>query len=377
MNRLSIVRLFLTISPLVLCIHLRQTDALAGASHPRNNNNGAAGTTMKDEQIVLPNGVKAQVISSVPVDTGSSSPSKKPPIVFLHGSFHGAWCWQEQYIPFFAKKGYPCVAFSWKGTGGTPAEEGVKKVKIVEDHCADFQALLDSLPSILGKDHYNEKLLPVVVSHSMGGIIVMKYLDETASGSIGTDGKKKPNEIFSGIASMCSVPPSGNGRTTIRYLRRSLIDTYKITVGFVLKKVITDNGICRDCFFGGEKKVSEDGFTIIDDFGVPDEDLARYQGYMERDSKATLDVSDLAKQAPSKTASAGGRAPFVADLPPCLVVGATDDFIVDEVANTETADYYGVDQPVYVDSPHDIMMGRKWQNGANALHEWLEETFAS
>jgi pimeloyl-ACP methyl ester carboxylesterase len=279
----------------------RPTNAFSSTSPSQNNHDVA---TTKDEQIVLPNGVKAQVISSFPPNYSyhSSSPlQNKPPILFLHGSFHGAWCWQEHYLPYFVEKGYPCVAFSWRGTGGTPAGEGVTKVKIVQDHCDDFHALLETLPSILGKsesddninvnvkkNHNENRLLPIVVSHSMGGIIVMKYLDELYSKQPTT----KPNQVFSGIVSMCSVPPSGNSKTTMRYLRRSLLDTYKITVGFVLKKVISDDTICRECFFGG----------TMDDFGVSDEDLARYQRYMERDSIATLDVGDLGKRAPSKTA---------------------------------------------------------------------------
>ena len=46
--------------------------------------------------------------------------------------------------------------------------------------------------------------------------------------------------------------------------------------------------------------------------------------------------------------------PFASDLPQCLVVGATDDFIVDEVSTMETAAYYAVN-PVYIDSSHDVM----------------------
>jgi len=370
MGHLGRFRFFLfSIAFLLLC-SLRQTRALAGPAH---NGRNAGAVTIKDEQIILPNGINAKVVLSVPPDYEVSR--GKPPILFLHGSFHGAWCWQEHYLSYFVEKGHPCVAFNWRGTGGNPAAEGVTKVKIVEDHCSDFQALLDALPSILGGDENNDDddpLLPIVVSHSMGGIIVMKYLDELFAKQ---RSRKQPNDVFSGIVSMCSVPPSGNSKTTMRYLRRSLVDTYKITVGFVLRKVITNDAICRDCFFGGAKQVSEENSTI-DDFGVSDEDLKRYQGYFERDSRAILDVSDLAKRAPSKTADEDGRAPFLADLPPCLVIGATDDFIVDEVANAETAVYYGVDQPVYVKSPHDIMVGRNWRNGADTLNAWIEETFA-
>ena len=177
------------------------------------------------------------------------------------------------------------------------------------------------------------------------------------------------------MASMCSVAPSGNGKSTMRVMWRSLKDAYRITVGFVAKRVNTDASICRQCFFGGEPKLLEDG--TLDDMGVSDEELARYQSYFERDSKAVLDVMDLSKVLPSKEVDKEGRAPFAQELPPCLVVGASDDFIVDNVAVMETTKYYGLDEPVYVDSPHDVMMTRKWRNGADALKAWIEQDVLS
>ena len=336
--------------------------AASSSSSLFDKSNSSPTTTIKDEQIILPTtNIKAQVISCVP-----TKKTNKPPIIFLHGSFHGAWCWEEKYIPYFVKEGYPCVAYSWRGTGGTPAGEGVTKVKIL-DHVQDLQGLLDSLPSILGNHYDDKQQKPILVTHSMGGINVMKYLDELHQ----TGSDNKPMDVFSGIVSMCSVPPSGNGKSTVRVLRRSLKDAYRITVGFVLKKVNTDPSICRQCFFGGEPKQIDD--STVDDLGVSDEDLARYQSYFARDSVATLDVSDLSRRLPSKHVDKDGRAPFVNDLPPCLVVGATDDFIVDQVANEETAKYYGLQQPVYVDSPHDVMLTRKWENGAKVLKAWIEE----
>eukprot|EP00536_Pseudo-nitzschia_multiseries_P010435 jgi/Psemu1/25962/gm1.25962_g len=145
------------------------TNALVGPSQPRNNHGSVP---MNDEQILLPNGVRAQVLFSLPPD-GATTTTTKPPILFLHGSFHGAWCWQERYMPYFAERGHPCVAFSWRGTGGNPAGEGVTKVRVVEDHCSDLKALLECLPSILGSKDGDDpdRLRPIVVSHSMGGVV--------------------------------------------------------------------------------------------------------------------------------------------------------------------------------------------------------------
>jgi hypothetical protein len=84
-------------------------------------------------------------------------------------------------------------------------------------------------------------------------------------------------------------------------------------------------------------------------------------------------VMDLSRRLPSKLVDTEGRAPFAEDLPPCLVVGASDDFIVDQIGNEETSRYYGVDKTVYVDSPHDVMLTTNWQNGADVLLDWIEK----
>lgn len=51
------------------------------------------------------------------------------------------------------------------------------------------------------------------------------------------------------MALLCSVPPSGNGKMTMRFLFRSLKDSWKITAGLAMKKVIQDDELCRELFF--------------------------------------------------------------------------------------------------------------------------------
>jgi hypothetical protein len=190
----------------------------------------------------------------------------------------------------------------------------------------------------------------------------MKYLEEC---------KQKPSDVCSGLVTMCSVPPSGNGKMTMRFLQRSLVDSWKITAGFAMKKSITDPLLCRQLFFGGAPRVRDDG--TIDDYGVSDTDITRYQGFFARDTVATIDLLDLAKKLPSRKVDERGRAPFVFDLPPVLVIGAKDDFIVDLEGSMETSSYYGLQEPYIVDSYHDVMLGRKWQNCAEKIHNWVQE----
>lgn len=307
-----------------------------------------------ERRVNLSSGADMQILSMLPQKHDKS----KPTIVFLHGSFHAAWCWTEKFFPYFVSRGHPVVAPSWRGTGGTYAGAGVKKVSI-DDHAADLVCLINVLPDIVGFEASTELQRPILVAHSFGGLAVMKALEEDP----------KFASKLGGIVMLCSVPPSGNGRMTMRYLRRSLIDSYKITAGFAMKRCLKNEDLCRQLFFGGKKQILADG--SVQDFGISDEDVRRYQEYFARDSVATIDLLDLSKKLPAAK-TIDGRAAFVGVLPPCLVVGAKDDFVVDREAVDETAKYFGVDRPLIVDSPHDVMLGGKWENAAKVLASWLE-----
>jgi hypothetical protein len=124
-------------------------------------------------------------------------------------------------------------------------------------------------------------------------------------------------------------------------------------------------------FFGGEKKVQEDG-SVLEDFGISDEDLHRYQSYFKRDTEAMINMPDLMKKLPSNSA-VDGKAPHLSKFPPCLVIGGIRDFIVDQEANDETAIYFGLDSPTMIDSPHDVMLGSNWRLAADVIHEFVQE----
>jgi hypothetical protein len=123
--------------------------------------------------------------------------------------------------------------------------------------------------------------------------------------------------------------------------------------------------------FGGKPKLRGDG--TLDDFGVSDDDVARYQEFFARDSQASFDTADLARNLPSHKVDGKGQAHFVADLPRVLVIGAKYDFLVDYEANVETAKYFGLDEPVLIDSAHDVMLGEGWKICAETIHNWVLE----
>jgi hypothetical protein len=40
------------------------------------------------------------------IDKGSSGEADATPLLFVHGAAHGAWCWDEHFLDFFADKAY-------------------------------------------------------------------------------------------------------------------------------------------------------------------------------------------------------------------------------------------------------------------------------
>jgi pimeloyl-ACP methyl ester carboxylesterase len=87
-------------------------------------------------------------------------------ILFVHGMFMNKECWNE-WKSYFESKGYNCLAPSWPGHEGIPAELRTKhpsaeleKLTLVEV-LAQFETLIKGLDSA-----------PVLIGHSMGGLAV-------------------------------------------------------------------------------------------------------------------------------------------------------------------------------------------------------------
>ena len=55
-----------------------------------------------------------ELIKSEPV-----SAAHPTPILFVHGMWHGAWCWAEHFLPYFAQHGYDSYALSLRGHGAS------------------------------------------------------------------------------------------------------------------------------------------------------------------------------------------------------------------------------------------------------------------
>jgi pimeloyl-ACP methyl ester carboxylesterase len=66
------------------------------------------------------------------IEKGPCRESDKPPVLFVHGAWHGAWCWDEHFLDFFAEKGYRSLAVSLRGHGKSTAPKHIRFCSIAD-----------------------------------------------------------------------------------------------------------------------------------------------------------------------------------------------------------------------------------------------------
>ncbi len=98
---------------------------------------------------------------------------KKPPLLFIHGSYCGAWVWTRFFLPAFAEAGWSGAAISLRGHGKSEGLESIDAFGI-----ADFLEDIDAGAKLFERP-------PVLIGHSLGGYLAQKYaLDKPVSGLV-------------------------------------------------------------------------------------------------------------------------------------------------------------------------------------------------
>ncbi len=98
----------------------------------------------------------------------SGDGSISTPLLFVHGAWHGAWCWGP-FLDYFSKHGYNSYALSLRGHGKSPNRKSLKTTRI-DDYVEDVRQVVKTITTESGSR-------PALIGHSMGGLIVQKYLE--------------------------------------------------------------------------------------------------------------------------------------------------------------------------------------------------------
>lgn len=244
---------------------------------------------------------------------------KNTPLLFIHGAWHGAWCWDEYFLPYFAERGYTVYAPSLRGHGQS---DGKKRLRwsSAKDYLADVAETAAKLSQP-----------PVIIGHSMGGYVVQKYLESVT---------------LPGAILLASVPPQGVLGITLRILRYFPEKFVKLNLKLSLYPLVETAALAQHQLFSKN---------------MPQEQVNRYfQQLGDESYRAFLDMLLLNLPKPKRVNT------------PMLVLGGRDDniFTVDEVKATARA--YST-QPHFFPMAHDMMLEAGWQQVAEKMLAWLEE----
>jgi pimeloyl-ACP methyl ester carboxylesterase len=247
------------------------------------------------------------------IDKGRCSPLHPVPLLFVHGAWHGAWCWDEHFLDFFCNRGFHAVALNLRGHGASPSAKPLYACSIA-DYVDDVRSVADSLPS-----------RPVVIGHSMGGFVVQKYLESRAA----------PAAVL-----VASAPAAGTRGSVLRTIRRHPWLSVKAAATATLSPVLV-----REMLFSPE---------------TPTARVAHYVGRIQQESARALFL-DLLLDLPSPGSVST----------PMLVLGAELDgsFTRGEVRATARA--YNTEAEFFPDMGHDMMLETGWAAVAQRIHTWL------
>jgi len=244
---------------------------------------------------------------------------KPTPLIFVHGAWHGAWCWDEHFLPYFAEHGYAAHAVSLRGHGKSEVDKSLRLVRI-RDYVDDVASVTEGLDTP-----------PVLIGHSMGGLVVQMYLeDHNAAGGV----------------LLASDPVRGVLGTTLRTARRHPLPFLKANLTWNLYPIVGTPDLARDAFFTE---------------GMPDDMVAAYHRRLQAESY--LGYLDMMFRLPK---------PDKVEAP-MLVMGAEEDAIFTPAEIAATAAAYGTEPVMFADMGHDMMLELGWRNVADSILAWLQE----
>jgi pimeloyl-ACP methyl ester carboxylesterase len=266
--------------------------------------------------------MKIEVISRRP-----RRPSKYPPILFVHGAYGGAWVWEQHFLPFFADHGYEVHAISLRGHGESGGFEQLAFARL-GDYVADLEQVAVAMPKP-----------PVLVGHSMGGMVVQKYMHRHPT----------PAAVL-----MASVPPHGLIGTFygIAFTNPRLF--YELSMIQTFGPWMADTASVRRALFSKD---------------CPDHVIDAILPRLQAESQMViLDLVglDLPPSMPSPELEAK-----------VLVLGAEADAFVFRGGLEATAKTYGTEAEIFPNMAHAMMLEPGWQPVAERICAWLEETLGA
>jgi pimeloyl-ACP methyl ester carboxylesterase len=251
------------------------------------------------------------------IDKGHCTAEHPSPLLFVHGAWHGAWCWDEHFLDFFADRGYRAVAVNLPAHGGRTRTKPLHRHSF-DDYIHAIASAAEHLPSP-----------PILVGHSMGGFLLQKYLESRHS----------PAAVL-----VASMPPQGPIPFLKRWRRQHPARFAQAMLTRNTLHLLDTPQLVRNKFFSPS---------------TPEADVRRCTELLQNESTGTSWGMIHARPKPERV------------LAPVLVLGAELDgcFPVTEVHDTARA--YGTEAVMFPNMGHDMMLEPGWRDVASLIDGWL------
>jgi pimeloyl-ACP methyl ester carboxylesterase len=262
--------------------------------------------------------VSAEVRMLEIIDKGATTAAHPTPLLFVHGGYHAAWCWDDHFLDHFADRGFRAVAVSFRAHGASGTDKPLPKLSIA-DYVDDVREAAERLGGA-----------PVLVAHSMGGWTVQHYLERYDA----------PAAVL-----MASIPPQGILRCALRTWVRHPVLSMRANI----------SGRNYELFTRRPREALHSRGTPQ---AVVDATAARCG--LESMRAAFVDAS-FRRPRPTMVTT------------PMLVLGGTDDGTITVAEVRATAAAYGTDAVFFPQTGHNMMLEPAWRDVAERIEGWLGE----
>lgn len=242
------------------------------------------------------------------------------PILFIHGAWHAAWCW-ENFLPYFTEHGYHAYALSLRGHGNSEGHQKIRWWSAARDYVADVAQIVQKLDSS-----------PIIIGHSMGGYVIQKYLEN--------------NNLPAGVL-LAPTPVSGLIGYGIRCFLQNPWPFIKTHLLLDLWHMVATPQLTHASFFSAD---------------MPQEEVERHFARLQSESLLMeLEATFLALPRPKKIKT------------PLLVLAAENDRVFSVAEEKATARAYNTQAEIFPNMAHDMMLEANWQKVAARIVDWLQE----
>ena len=247
---------------------------------------------------------------------------KPTPLLFVHGSFSDARIWDQNFLPWFAQQGYEAHAVSLRGHGLSEGHSHLHTWRLA-DYVADLDKTVQAMPGP-----------PLLIGHSMGGMVIQKYLEQ--------------HTRIAGMALMASVPPQGLWPSNLHMAMRHPLLFQQMTLFSLLGPSVGSPDMMRRLLFSKD---------------MPPVKLKEYFRLVQAESQVV--AMDMMWFDPLRLKPGQLRLPV-------LVMGAQHDVFVSPALVRETARFYRTEAQIIPNMAHAMMLEMNWREAAAALLSWTE-----